>query len=85
MKTKSLVMIVSMVFLPAACGGKPAEQQPADTPTPAKEDLPTPTPAHTGVTILADGVVQTAQPVMPLAFESSGKLLEVFVKVGGCG
>lgn len=82
MKTKSLVMIVSMVLLLAACGRKPAEQNPAGTPTPVKKDLPTPTTAHSGITILADGLVQTARPVMPLAFESSGKLREVFVKVG---
>ena len=75
-------MIVSMVLLLAACGGKPAEQQPAGTPTPVKEDLRTPTTAPVAVTILADGLVQTARPVMPLAFESSGKLREVFVKVG---
>ncbi len=75
-------MIVSIVLLLAACGRKPAEGQPAGTPTPVKNTLPAPTTAHSGVTILADGLVQTAQPAMPLAFESSGKLREVFVKVG---
>ena len=75
-------MIVSMVLLLAACGGKPADQQPPGTPTPVKEDPAAPTTAPVAVTILADGLVQTARPVMPLAFESSGKLREVFVKVG---
>ena len=82
MKTTSFVIILIMVILLAACGGKSAEENPADTPTPVKNNLPTPTAAHTGVTILADGVVQTAQPVMSLAFESGGKLREVFVEVG---
>jgi len=82
MKTKSFVIILTVVLLLAACGGNPAEENPAGTPTPVKKDLPTPTAAHAGVTILANGVVQTAQPEMPLAFESSGKLREVFVKVG---
>jgi multidrug resistance efflux pump len=82
MKTKALVMIVTMVLLLVACGGKPAEGQPAGTPTPVETNLPAPTTAHSGVTILADGLVQTAQPIMPLAFESSGKLREVFVIVG---
>jgi multidrug resistance efflux pump len=82
MKTKSFVIILTMVLLLAACGGKSEEKNPVGTPTPVKKNLPTPTAARTGVTILADGVVQTAQPVMPLAFESSGKLLEIFVKVG---
>lgn len=83
MKTKSLVIIATMVLLLASCGGKSVEVQPADKPTPVKNDLPIPTTAHTGVTILADGVVQTAQPEMPLAFETSGKLREVFVNEGG--
>jgi multidrug resistance efflux pump/predicted small lipoprotein YifL len=82
MKTKSFVMIVTMVLLLAACGRKPTEGQPADQPTPVETSLPAPTSAPIGVTILADGLVQTAQPVMPLAFESSGKLRDVFVKVG---
>ncbi len=34
------------------------------------------------VTILADGVIQAVQPVLPVAFEASGKLLSVNVQVG---
>jgi multidrug resistance efflux pump len=82
MKTNSLVMIVSMLLLLAACGRKPAEGQPVATPTPVENTLPAPTAAPIAVTILADGVIQTARPVMPLAFESSGTLHEVFVEVG---
>jgi multidrug resistance efflux pump len=73
---------LTTALLLTACGGKPAEENLANTPTPVKNNLPAPTAAHTGVTILADGVVQTAQPVMSLAFESSGKLRDVFVEVG---
>ncbi|MEW6402865.1 MAG: HlyD family efflux transporter periplasmic adaptor subunit [Chloroflexota bacterium] len=82
MKTKSLVLIASMLLLLAACGRKPAEGQPVDTPTPVENTLPAPTAAPIAVTILADGVIQTARPVMPLAFETSGTLREVFVQVG---
>jgi multidrug resistance efflux pump len=82
MKTKSLILIVSMLLLLAACGGKPADEQPTGTPTPVENTLPAPTAAPVGITILADGLVQTAQPVMPLAFESSGTLRGVFVEVG---
>jgi multidrug efflux pump subunit AcrA (membrane-fusion protein) len=35
-----------------------------------------------GVTILAEGVVQAVQPVLPLAFEAGGRLLELHVAVG---
>jgi multidrug resistance efflux pump len=82
MKTKSLVIIVTMVLLLASCGGKSVEEQPVDKPTPVENISPTQSTARTGVTILADGVVQTAQPEMSLAFETSGKLREVSVNEG---
>ena len=37
---------------------------------------------RTGLTILADGVVQAVQPVLPLSFETGGKLLAVHVRAG---
>jgi len=40
------------------------------------------TKAYVTITILADGVIQTKQSAMPLAFEAGGKLLEVHVQVG---
>jgi multidrug resistance efflux pump len=38
--------------------------------------------ARPGVTILADGVLQAAQPPLPLAFETGGRLLAVHVRAG---
>ncbi len=82
MKTKSVVLILSMLLLLVACGKKPAEGQPAGTPTPVENTPPAQTAVPIAVTILADCVVQTTRPVMPLAFESSGTLRDVFVEVG---
>lgn len=52
------------------------------TAVPNDDDTPTATPIPTGVTILADGVVQAARPLLPLAFETGGKLLAVNVQPG---
>jgi multidrug resistance efflux pump len=82
MKTKSLFLILSMLLLLAACWAQPAEGQPPGAPATVENTSPAPTAAPVAVTILADGLVQTARPVMPLAFESSGTLREVFVEVG---
>lgn len=52
------------------------------TAVPADDSAPTATPIPTGVTVLADGVVQAARPLLPLAFETGGKLLAVNARPG---
>jgi multidrug resistance efflux pump len=56
--------------------------EPTTTPIPNETLDPSPAPIRSGVTILADGVVQAIQPVLPLAFETGGKLLSVHVQAG---
>jgi multidrug efflux pump subunit AcrA (membrane-fusion protein) len=55
---------------------------PGRPPTAEDGGAQTPTPPPTGVTILADGVVQAGQPPLILSFEASGKLLELHVRTG---
>lgn len=80
MNTKRFIYIAVIVVLLAGC--MPARFESGVTPMPSPTGVSTPTPAQTGVTILADGVVQAAQPALPLAFEAAGKLLEVRVQAG---
>ena len=70
-----------MLVLVAGCSRGPAPAQLSATPN--SDTIATPPPIQSGVTILADGVVQPAQPVLPLAFDFGGKLLELQGKVMG--
>jgi HlyD family secretion protein len=82
MKTKLWLLLIVILFLLAGCSGETVEVDPIATPTPDEAQDPSPTPVHSRLTILADGLVQAAQPVLPLAFENSGKLLAVHVQAG---
>ncbi|MEM7032181.1 MAG: HlyD family efflux transporter periplasmic adaptor subunit [Chloroflexota bacterium] len=64
--------------------GAADDDTPPNTPVPDEEITPTPTTqaSRTGVTILADGLVQATHPTRPLAFENGGKLLTVQVQMG---
>ncbi len=45
-------------------------------------DEATPVPVQTGVTIVADGQIVAPNPVLPLAFNTNGRLLSLNVNVG---
>ena len=84
--TKILIAILLSGGLLSACAGlkmtpPPKDTQPAQTDAAAATDA-TPTAARTGVTLLADGMLQAARPALPLAFETGGRLLEVAVQPG---
>jgi HlyD family secretion protein len=86
MKTKRWMVLALVLVLMVGCGREPARVEPSATPIPdaatAATASPSPAPVRTGVTILADGVVQAVQPPLSLAFETGGKLLAVHVQAG---
>jgi HlyD family secretion protein len=82
MNTKRWILLAMMLGLLVGCAQEPAEVELSTTPIPEKTTAPSPAPVPAGVTILADGVVQTVQPALPLAFETGGKLLAVHVQAG---
>lgn len=91
MKAKNLFAIfgsILMILLLAACGGRPgvsgaATAVPNEEPTTDSDPAPTATrPSQSGVTILADGSVVAVQPVLPVSFTASGRLLELAVQSG---
>lgn len=78
-------ILLGFVFLIlVGCGQGPTVVEVGATAmaVPTDDGDPTATPVPTGVTILADGVVQAARPLLPLAFETGGKLLAVNVQPG---
>ena len=78
---RGILLTIILVFL-VGCERRPVQVEPRTTPIPDETLVSTPTPVRTGVTILADGVVQAVQPTLPLAFEISGRLLAVQVRAG---
>jgi multidrug resistance efflux pump len=82
MNTKQWVLLVAIFGLLAGCSQGSVPVEPTTTPIPNETLDPSPAPIRSGVTILADGVVQAIQPVLPLAFETGGKLLSVHVQAG---
>ena len=82
MKSQHWLLWIIVLVLLAGCSDVVVEVDPTATPIPDETLDPSPTQVRSGVTILADGVVQAAQPVLPLAFENSGKLLTVHVQAG---
>lgn len=81
MHTKHWNFLIIISLLLAGCGQR-VEFEPLTTSTPTQINAPTPTSVQSGVTILADGIVQTALPALPLAFERAGKLAVVEVQAG---
>ena len=75
-------ILLAMMFLLVGCAQDPAQVEPSPTPIPDEDIATSPTPLRTGVTILADGVVQARQPALPLASETGGILLAVHVQPG---
>jgi HlyD family secretion protein len=83
MKRKGWAAAVLILLLLGACGQGTVVEQGA-TPMPRATGAPSPTAplAQPGVTILAEGALQAAQPALPLAFERGGTLLDVHVSLG---
>jgi multidrug resistance efflux pump len=79
MKERIWLVLGVMFILLVGCSETPTQVVPTATPLPDEALDP---PIRTGVTIIADGLVQAVQPVLPLAFETSGKLLAVHVQAG---
>ena len=83
MNIKRWIIAAGLLIMLVGCGQRgEAPLEPTDTPDAGATIDPTPSPVRTGVTILADGVVQSAQPPLPLAFEAGGKLLALHVAAG---
>lgn len=84
MKTKRLSLLMMIVMVLVACSRGLAEDAPSSIPISDEPAAPSPTPVtvRPGVTILADGVVQPVQPMLPLAFETGGRLMAVHVQAG---
>jgi multidrug efflux pump subunit AcrA (membrane-fusion protein) len=83
MSAKRYVQLISVLCILVGCGQPPpAEEATAPTAVTDEENAPTATPLPTGVTILADGVMKAARPLLPLGFETGGKLLTVQVQPG---
>ena len=82
MKSKSWILVAVMLVVLAGCSLGAAQVDPTATPMSDEAINPSPAPVRSGVTILADGIVQAVQPVLPLAFETGGKLLAVHVQAG---
>ena len=79
---RKLVLLLTVLVLTAGCTQQGATVEPAATAAPRSTAAAEATPVGTGVTILADGVLQAAQPALPLAFETGGRLLAVHVRTG---
>jgi multidrug resistance efflux pump len=82
MKIKIFIFLALILGFLTACGEEQVVEIPAEPTTLVENPQPTPTVMQSGVTILADGVVQASQPVLPLGFEIGGKLLVVNVQPG---
>lgn len=88
MNTRNLFAVFGLVFVllsVVACGEQPVETAATAVPSETSESEAEPTatrPSQSGVTILADGTVVAAQPVLPLSFTASGRLLELAVQPG---
>ncbi|MCK4901236.1 MAG: biotin/lipoyl-binding protein, partial [Anaerolineales bacterium] len=79
MNAKRWILFAVTFILLVGCSQEPVQIEPTATSLP--DEAPDPQ-VRTGLTILADGVVQAVQPVLPLGFETGGKLLEVHVAAG---
>ncbi|MCB9135459.1 MAG: efflux RND transporter periplasmic adaptor subunit [Anaerolineales bacterium] len=84
MNAKRIFLFFILFVLLTGCTNEPVEIAPQPTAT-----LETGTEVNApllevtdSVTILAEGVMQTVQPVLALSFETSGKLLEIHVQPG---
>jgi HlyD family secretion protein len=78
-----MLLATTLLMVVVGCDRGPAPVEPSATPaTDGTSAPPSPTAVRPGVKILADGVVQAAQPAVTLAFETGGKLLAIHVQIG---
>ena len=84
MNKRLWVVLAAVLVLVVGCGQEPATVEPGATPVPEETTAPSPSPGvvRTGVSILADGVLQAVHPALPLAFETGGRVLAVHVRAG---
>jgi multidrug efflux pump subunit AcrA (membrane-fusion protein) len=82
MKKRYWLLLVVMVFALAGCGQGEMLNGGEGEPSPEETRGPVPTPVDTGVTILADGIVQPSVPLLPLSFEIGGTVEEIYVQAG---
>jgi multidrug resistance efflux pump len=80
MKRWIILTIILMVLM--GCAKAPETAEVIEQAIPDEQTVLSPSNLQTGVTILADGSVQAAQPPLSLAFETSGRLIEVVVRSG---
>ncbi|MBN1658150.1 MAG: HlyD family efflux transporter periplasmic adaptor subunit [Anaerolineae bacterium] len=83
MRRKGWVALALIALMLGGCGREGVVEQ-GTTPTPRVTEAPAATPRvkQPGVMVLAEGVLQAAQPALPLAFERGGRLLAVHVALG---
>jgi multidrug resistance efflux pump len=82
MKVKHWILSIILIIFLAGCGEEPMEVDPLSTSTPDATMTIPPTQVSNPVTIQAEGVMQTVQPMLSLSFETSGRLLDVHVRPG---
>lgn len=96
MKTRQFLMVFGLIFVllglvacvearPVEGGGVITDAAGTDETSNATQIDTSPTatrPSQSGVTILADGSVVAVQPVLPLSFTTSGRLLTLTVQAG---
>ena len=83
MNIKKWILLIILIIFLTGCGNQPVEVAPQPTATLEEAGEISSTPeVSNSVTILAEGVMQVVQPVLPLSFETSGKLLEIHVQPG---
>ena len=80
--TKRWILLVTLLVFLVGCKPEAVDKEDETTPIAERSGVPTQTTVRTGVTILADGVVQTVQPALPLAFKTAGKLQALHVCPG---
>ena len=87
MNRQKIALISIVLILLAGCGQRSGElEQVGETAVTANPDI-TPTPRPTrpvqnNTTIVADGTIKAAQPVLALSFETSGKVTSLNMQVG---
>ena len=87
MNKKQLLLLPILLLLLMACVQRSGDFErtgdAAGTPDPVTTPTPRPTrPVQNNTTIVADGVIKAAEPVLPLSFETGGKVTSLNIKVG---
>lgn len=78
-----ILLLLAAALLPG-CRQGPADAgaTPSATTTPGEPTATRPAAQATGTTVVADGQIVAVTPVLPLAFEAGGRLLELYVAPG---